>query len=116
MQVRHILETLGKRGYAVDTLHVTGGHTHNPLLMELYADATGCRIIEPASQDATLLGVAMLAATAAGLYPDLPTAGMAMAQPDTTRYPDPAAKGRFERDFTAQLAMQRHRAELEALA
>src|SRR5690606_8948462 len=40
--VRHILETLNGRGYAIDTLLVTGGHTRNPLLMELYADATGC--------------------------------------------------------------------------
>ena len=32
----------------------------NPLLMELYADATGCSVIEPATQDATLLGVAMV--------------------------------------------------------
>ena len=36
--------------------------------MELYADATGCRVIEPA-EDAVLLGAAMTAAVAAGLQP-----------------------------------------------
>ncbi|MFZ2099480.1 MAG: FGGY-family carbohydrate kinase, partial [Oricola sp.] len=39
--VRHILKTLNDRGYGIDTLHVTGGHVKNPLLMELYADAAG---------------------------------------------------------------------------
>ena len=55
----------------IDTLHVTGGHTKNPLLMELYADATGCTVIEPLADDAVLLGTGMVAATAAGLFPDL---------------------------------------------
>jgi ribulose kinase len=115
LQVRHILETLNERGYAIDTLHVTGGHTRNPLLMELYADATGCTVIEPLTQDATLLGVAMVAATAAGLHPDLPSACTAMAQPGRTRAPDPAARTQFDKDFRIHLAMQRQRAELEAI-
>ena len=67
--VRHILETLNANGYVIDTLHVTGGHTKNPLLMELYADATGCTVVEPLEDEAVLLGTAMVAATAAGLYP-----------------------------------------------
>ena len=46
----------------------------NPLLMELYADATGCTVIEPAAEDAMLLGTGMVAATAAGLYPSLAAA------------------------------------------
>ena len=47
--LRAILERLNQHGYAIDTLHVTGGHTRNPLLMELYADATRCRTVEPVS-------------------------------------------------------------------
>ena len=116
VQVRHILETLNDRGYAIDTLHVTGGHSRNPLLMELYADATGCSVIEPATQDATLLGVAMVAATAAGLFADLPSACTAIAQAGTIALPDPAAMVQFDRDYRTQLAMQRHRAEIEAIA
>src|SRR5690606_3100716 len=113
LQVRHILETLNERGYAIDTLHVTGGHTRNPLLMELYADATGCTVIAPTTQDATLLGVAMVAATAAGLHPDLPSASMAMAQPGRTRLPTTDARSHFDRDYRIHLLMQEHRAALE---
>ena len=68
--LRAILEQLRAHGAAIDTLHVTGGHTRNPLLMELYADATGCRVVEPAAPDAVLLGTAMVAAAGCRPPPD----------------------------------------------
>jgi FGGY-family pentulose kinase/HAD superfamily hydrolase (TIGR01509 family) len=115
LQVRHILETLNTRGYAITSLHVTGGHTRNPLLMELYADAIGCTVVEPVTQDATLLGVAMVAATAAGLFPDLSTASTAMARSGHARTPDPAHRSFYDRDYQIHLLMQRHRQEIEAI-
>jgi FGGY-family pentulose kinase len=112
--LRHIVETLDAHGYAIDTLHVTGGHARNPLLMELYADATGRRTVEPAAPDAVLLGAAMAAAAGCALHPSLAAAGAAMAHGGATREPDPATAARYDRDWRAFLAMQRHRAELEA--
>ena len=116
VQVRHILDVLDARGYAIETLHVAGGHSHNPLLMELYADVSGRTVLESAAQDPTLLGVAIVGATAAGLYSDLSAACSGMAQPYITFPPDPEAQARLERDYRIQLAMQRHRAELHSLA
>jgi FGGY-family pentulose kinase/HAD superfamily hydrolase (TIGR01509 family) len=113
--VRHILETLNLRGYAIDTLHVTGGHTKNPLLMELYADATGCTVIEPSTQDATLLGVGMVAATAAGLYPSLNAASSAMQQGGRSRLPNPAARSQFDRDYRIFLEMLKQRQALDEM-
>ncbi|WEK05088.1 MAG: FGGY-family carbohydrate kinase [Candidatus Devosia phytovorans] len=107
--VRHILETLNTRGYAIDTLHVTGGHTKNPILMELYADATGCTVVESSAKDATLLGMAMVAATAAGLYPSLDAACLAMQQGGTARAPDPAARPQFDKDYAIFLEMLKQR-------
>ncbi|MFO1039930.1 MAG: FGGY-family carbohydrate kinase [Geminicoccaceae bacterium] len=112
---RHIIEALNARGYAIDTLHITGGHVKNPLLMELYADATGCTVVEPASEDAVLLGTAMAAATAAGLYPDLPTAAAAMSRVGRERQPDPAARAGFDRDWRVFMAMHEQRRALDAL-
>ena len=113
--VRHILEALDAKGYAIDTLHVTGGHLKNPLLMELYADATGCTVVEPGTPDATLLGSAMVAATAAGRYDNLASACEAMQQGGTERRPDRSRAGRYERDYRVFLAMQKHRREVDAL-
>lgn len=113
--VRHILETLNTRGYAIDTLHVTGGHTKNAVLMELYADATGCTVVESAAKDATLLGMAMVAATAAGLYPDLDGACAAMQQGGRSRLPDPAARPQFDKDYRIFLEMLRQRQAIDAM-
>jgi ribulose kinase len=114
--VRHILETLNTRGYSIDTLHITGGHTRNPLLMELYADATFCTVVEPSTPDATLLGMAMVAANAAGLHASLDQACLAMQQGGTARAPNPAARSQFDRDYAIFLEMLRQRQVIDALA
>jgi|TARA_R110002126_G_scaffold203115_6_gene350556 FGGY-family pentulose kinase len=113
--VRHILETLNTRGYAIDTLHVTGGHTKNAILMELYADATGCTVVESAAKDATLLGMAMVAATAAGLYPSLDQACAAMQQGGRSRTPEAAARPQFDKDYRIFLEMLRQRQIIDTM-
>ena len=113
--VRHILDTLNAGGFVIDTLHVTGGHTKNPLLMELYADAVGCTVVEPLADEAVLTGTAALAATGAGLYPDLASACAAMRQPVRDRRPNPAAKERFDRDYRIFLEMHRQRQALDEM-
>lgn len=111
--VRRILDHLGAHGMTADTLHVAGGHARHPLLMELYADATGVRTVEPATSDAVLLGTAMAAATAAGLHPSLTAAARAMGGSGRVRDPDPSAAARMERDWRAFGMLHRHRAELD---
>ena len=113
--VRHILDWLNENGYGIDTLHVTGGHTRNPLLMELYADATGCSVIIPSTKDAVLLGAGMVAAAAAKLYPSLPAACAGMHRGGTERRPNPAARERFDRDYRVFLAMHEQRRALDAI-
>jgi FGGY-family pentulose kinase len=107
--VRHILETLNTKGFAIGTLHVTGGHTNNPLLMELYADATGCTVVEPSTPDATLLGTAMVAATAADLYGTLNASATAMQQGGVSRRPDPSRRAIYDRDYAVFLTMLKQR-------
>ena len=111
---RHILDALNAKGWRIDTLHVAGGHTKNPLLMELYADTTGCTVIEPA-EDAVLLGAAMTAAVAAGLQPSLADAAGAMSRSAGVREPDPAKRAGFDRDYRAFLLMHEQRRALEGV-
>jgi FGGY-family pentulose kinase len=113
---RHVIDALNGAGFAIERLHVAGGHTRNPLLMELYADATGCAVVAPPeASDAVLLGTAMVAAAAAGLHPDLGAAARAMAQPGTVRHPDPARRPAYDRRYRAFLAMHEHRRDLDRL-
>lgn len=111
--LRHILDTFDAAGFGTDALHVTGGHTRNPLLMELYADATGRPTVEPAAPDAVLLGSAMVAAAGAGLHPTLAAAGRDMHQGGTRRLP---GAPRYERDWRVFRAMLRHRDEVDGLS
>ena len=113
---RHILDALNAAGYAIDRLHVAGGHTRNPLLMELYADVTGCAVTAPCEDtDAVLLGTAMVAAAAAGLHADLRAAATAMARPGRIRRPDPVRRDGYARRYRAFLSMHQHRRTLDRM-
>ena len=114
---RHILDALNAKGWRIDTLHLAGGHTKNPLLMELYADATGCRVVAPATEDAVLLGTAMTGAVAAGLQPSLAEAAAAMAPQRPRRgQPDPAQARRLRPRLPRLPAHARAAAGVETIA
>lgn len=113
--VRQILETLANNGFGIETLHVTGGHARNRVLMELYADATGRTVIESKATEVTLLGTAMIAATAGGRYPSLVAAAKAMHQGEHTRAPRAQFASALERDYRVLLEMQRQRQEIDAM-
>jgi FGGY-family pentulose kinase len=113
---RHIIDALNIHGYRIDTLHLTGGHAKNPLLVELYADVTGCRLVVPETEDAVLLGTAMVAAAGAGLHRDLRGAAAAMAPAGRERAPEPEAAARFGRDYKTFLLMHEHRRALDLVA
>ena len=104
-------------GAPVERLHATGGHVRNPLLMELYATATGVPIEAHDAGDAVLLGAAMAAATAAGLHPDLAVGGAGDARrPAARSRPDPAGAAQLDRDLRILAEMRRHRACIRDLS
>ncbi|MGF9563192.1 FGGY-family carbohydrate kinase [Neorhizobium sp. JUb45] len=113
--IRHILEALAQYGYRFETLHITGGHVQNPLLLELYADVTGRKVVVPNTKDAVLLGTAMAAAVAGGLHENLHAAAGAMDQGWAEHAADPERTKAYGRDYKRFLAMVRHREELRRL-
>ncbi len=68
---RDIIASMNRAGFSISKMLVTGGGTKNPLWLQEHADATGCTLILPREPEAVLLGSAILAATASGLYPDI---------------------------------------------
>lgn len=113
--IRHVIDKLGECGYALETLHVTGGHLHNPLLMELYRDVSGCRVVVPKMSDAVLLGTAMAAAVAGGLHADIAAAGKGMHPGGEELHSNPARRALYDREYRRFLALYRHRDELEKI-
>ena len=113
--VRQVVDAFNGAGFSIRTLHLAGGHIRNPILVELYADATGCTIVEPQAEETVLLGTAMAAASASGLFPTLSAASDGMRRPGKERAPNLQWKERYDRDYRAFIAMHRHRQELDAI-
>jgi L-ribulokinase len=65
----------------------------NPLLMQIYADVTGCAMLVAGSSQACALGSAVSAAVLAGAHKDFATAQKAMSSIKSKQYkPDAAAQ------------------------
>jgi FGGY-family pentulose kinase len=84
---RHIIDAMNARGYRIDTLIACGGDTKNPLFVREHADITACTMVMPREPEAVLLGAAMLGAVAAGAYPSVQAAMVAMNGPSHVSEP-----------------------------
>ncbi|UJW75516.1 FGGY-family carbohydrate kinase [Rhizobium sp. SL42] len=113
--VKHIIERLPAGPARIDTLLLAGGLAHHPLLSQLYADATGCRVRKAEGCDAVLLGTALHTAVAAGRYADFWRAGQAMAVRMSELIPDVSRRTALNRDHALLAEMMRHRAALQQL-
>lgn len=89
---RAIIERLREFGVTIDRIVCCGGIAEkNPLLMQIYADVTGCAMEVASSGQACALGSAVAAAVAAGKaaggHVDFSSAQRAMVAIPRTRYP-----------------------------
>lgn len=95
---RAIIERLKEYGVPVERIVCCGGIAEkNPLLMQIYADITGCTMEVSGSEQTCALGAALAAAVVAGRdaggYDDFPSAQSAMTSVKDTKYvPDPKAE------------------------
>lgn len=87
---RDIVRAMNESGYRIDTLFVTGGGVKNPLWLQEHADATGLTLVLPREPEAVLLGTAILAARAAGIYENVSEAMQAMSHSGSIVHPDPS--------------------------
>ncbi|MCQ9129805.1 ribulokinase [Streptomyces hilarionis] len=97
---RTVIETFEAAGVPVRELIVAGGLTKNALLMQIYADVTRRPLGVVDSAQGPALGSAMHAAVAAGAYPDIRAAALAMgkARPGV-HLPDPERAAAYDRLF-----------------
>ena len=78
---RAIIERLKEYGVPIDRVVCAGGIAEkNPMLMQIYADVTGCTMLVAGSSQACALGSAVSAAVLAGAHPNF-----AIAQKKMTR-------------------------------
>lgn len=104
---RDIVRAMNEAGYRIDTLFVTGGGTKNPVWLQEHADATGLTLVLPKEQEAVLLGAGVLAATAAGAYPNIYAAMQGMSGIGQVVRPNPETETYHHAKFTLFREMYR---------
>ena len=77
-QTHDLAAAFAADGAAWQTLRIDGGMAANDWMAQDLADILGITVERPGFVETTALGAAMLAATGAGLYPDLATAAQTM--------------------------------------
>jgi L-ribulokinase len=105
---RMIIERIREYGVPIERIVCAGGIAEkNPLLMQIYADVTGCEMRVTSSSQACALGAAVAASVVAGAHPDFASAQAAMTSLSETLYkPVSASQATYERLF--QLYRQVH--------
>ena len=89
---RAIIERIKEYGVPINRVVCAGGIAEkNPLLMQIYADITGCTMLVAGSSQACALGSAVSAAVLAGAHPDFPTAQKKMTSLKKVAYKPKAA-------------------------
>lgn len=99
---RAIIERIKEYGVPVDRVVCAGGIARkDPMLMQIYADVTGCTMLVAGSSQACALGSAVSAAVLAGAHKDFPTAQRRMTSLERKRYTPIAANRRvYDRLYT----------------
>jgi D-ribulokinase len=69
--LRQLLDRLDGRGIPISTIVASGGAAQSALVCQMIADSTGRAVALPDGKEPVLLGSAMLAAVASGVFEDL---------------------------------------------
>jgi len=97
---RAIIERIKEYGVPIDRIVCAGGIAEkNPMLMQIYADITGCTMLVAGSTQACALGSAVSAAVLAGAHKDFATAQKKMTSLKKVHYKPNAANQKVYNDL-----------------
>lgn len=105
-ELRFILERMRRAGLAVEEFRVSGGGARSPQWLQIKADILGVPIVPLLRQDATLGGCAMLAGTAAGIYPSLEAAAERYVFTGRPILPNPEDRSEYDRLYGRYKALR----------
>ena len=100
-EMRQVLE---ERGQTFASIRLLGGAARSELWNQMQADVYGCPVETIASQEASALGAAMIAACGAGLYPSLKDAVCGMTHMKRRYEPHLNNAGRYRESYEAWLS------------
>ena len=101
---RLVFDAMAANGYTPEEVVVAGGATRSPLWLQIHADVAGVPFKRTKCADAPALGAAILAAVAAGCYPDVAAAVAAMVHDDSVVHPRPEVHALYAAPYAAYKA------------
>lgn len=96
-----VLEAMRANGYSPKSIVVAGGPAKSELWLQCHADVTGLPFVLTENGEAPMLGSAVLAATAAGLFPDVRAATSSMVKTVRVVKPDPERQLLYKQHYAA---------------
>lgn len=108
--IREHLDIMAQAGAPVGEMRVSGGGARSSLWNQIKADITGVPVAA-VSSDATSLGVALVAATAVGLYPSLEDAAERCVRVTRRYEPDSRLRTRYDERYARFRDLARATAE-----
>jgi xylulokinase len=95
--LRQTVELLREHGRAVRTVNVTGGGSVSDTWNQLKADVYGATVVALEQNEGGVVGAAILAGLAAGVWPSAQAAGDSLVRARRTFVPDPERAERYDR-------------------
>lgn len=99
--IRHVAEAVLAAGAEVRAMRVCGGPARSETWNQIKADVTGFTVEVPAVLETAVAGVAIVAATGIGAWPDLATAIRGMTRASRQLAPNPATRARYDATYVA---------------
>jgi xylulokinase len=103
--LRENVELLHDMGVEAQSLISLGGGARSDQWLQIKADVMGIPVVPAACEETTALGVAILAAVALGIYPDIPVACRNMVRTRETIEPDPGVAAVYEAAYKRYLEL-----------
>ncbi|GLC45809.1 hypothetical protein PLESTB_001153500 [Pleodorina starrii] len=100
-----ILRTMSSAGYRPQSITLAGGVARSPLWLQIHADMCGLPLRLTRCGDAPMLGCAILAAVAVGMYDSVQSAAAAMVAVEREVTPDPAAVAAYQQTLARYAAL-----------
>jgi xylulokinase len=107
-ELRRTLEIAGQAGIPVEEVRVMGGAAENPVWNQIRADIYGRPVVRLATREGALLGTAMLAGLACGVWSGPAAAVSAVVRVAEVVQPNPANRARYDALFGLYLELHEH--------
>jgi len=106
-EARDVMALVSRTGQAPNQLRMLGGATRSEFWMQMLADVVGLPLEIPVCTEAPVLGGAIFAGVAAGLFESIPEASQAFYRTDRTYLPQERLTATYEEGYARyRLAME----------